>query len=105
VVAGDGGRRKERAGFQGSRREACKLIPAQLAELEAVLDAGLAAWGWQGQCWTLARIGEPVREQFRVDYTLAELDALLYRLEWSVQVPARRAAERDDDAKLAACIL
>jgi hypothetical protein len=33
-----------------------------------------------------------------VDYTLAGLDVLLHRIGWSVQVPARRAAERDEDA-------
>ena len=76
----------------------CKLTPAQLRELEAVLDAGPAAWGWQDQCWTLARIGALVRERFAVDYTLAGMDVLLHRIGWSVQVPARRAAERDEDA-------
>jgi len=45
----------------------------QLRELEVVLDAGPAAWGWQDQCWTLARIGELVRERFGVEYTLAGL--------------------------------
>src|SRR5215475_15466165 len=35
----------------------CKLSPAQLRELQTVLDAGPAAWGWvEDQCWTLARI-------------------------------------------------
>ena len=32
----------------------CKLSPAQIAELETLLDAGPAAWGWADQCWTLA---------------------------------------------------
>jgi putative transposase len=63
-----------------------------------VLDAGPAACGWADQCWTLARISDLVRERFRVDYTLAGMDVLLHRIEWSVQVPARRAAERDEDA-------
>jgi hypothetical protein len=36
-----------------------------------------------------------------VDYTLAGLDLLLHRIGWSVQVPARRAAERDE-ARIAA---
>jgi Winged helix-turn helix len=40
-----------------------------------VLDAGPAAWGWADQCWTLARIGELVRERFGADYTLAGMDA------------------------------
>ena len=55
--------------------------------------------GWdEDQCWTLARIGEVVRRGFKVDYTLAGLDLLLHRAGWSVQVPARQAAERDEAA-------
>jgi transposase len=83
---------------KGAGGARCKLTPAQLRELEAVLDAGPAASGWQDQYWTLARIGELVRKRFRVDYTLAGLDVLLHRIGWSVQVPARRAAERDEAA-------
>ena len=75
----------------------CKLTPAQVRELEAVLEAGPAVWGWdEDQCWTLARIAAVVRRWFKVDYTLAGLDLLLHRIGWSVQVPARRAAERDE---------
>ena len=75
----------------------CKLAPAQLRELETVLEAGPAAWGWdEDQCWTLARIAELVRRRFGVGYTLAGLDLLLHRIGWSVQVPARQAAERDE---------
>jgi transposase len=75
----------------------CRLSPAQLDELQAVLDAGPAAWGWADQCWTLPRIAAVVRERFGVDYTLPGLDLLLHRLGWSVQVPARQAAERDEE--------
>ena len=74
----------------------CKLSTTQLSELPALLDAGPAAWGWADQCWTLARIAAVVHERFGVDYTLAGLDLLLHRLGWSVQVPARQAAERDE---------
>ena len=35
--------------------------------------------------------------RFGVEYTLAGMDVLLHRLGWSVQVPARRAAERDEE--------
>src|SRR5262250_972614 len=76
----------------------CKLTGAQVRELEAVLDAGPAVWGWADQCWTLARIAEVVRRRFGVEYTLAGLDLLLHRIGWSVQVPARQAAERDEAA-------
>jgi transposase len=37
-----------------------------------------------------------VRRRFGVEYTLAGMDLLLHRMGWSVQVPARRAAERDE---------
>ncbi len=32
---------------KGAGGAPCKLSPIQVAELEAVLDAGPAAWGWQ----------------------------------------------------------
>ena len=38
-----------------------------------------------------------VRGRFGVSYTLAGLDLLLHRAGWSVQVPARQAAERDEE--------
>jgi len=83
---------------KGAGGARCKLSQPQLRELEALLDAGPAAWGWEDQCWTLARIAEVVRGRFKVEYTLAGLDLLLHRIGWSVQIPARQAAERDDAA-------
>ncbi len=83
---------KQALASTGAGGARCKLTPAQLRELEAVRIRP-AAWGWQDQCWTLARIGALVRERFAVDYTLAGLDVLLHRISWSVQAPARRAAE------------
>ena len=81
---------------KGAGGAKCKLTPVQLGELEAVLDAGPAAAGYADQCWTLARIADQVWQRFGVEYTLAGMDVLLHRLGWSVQVPARRAAERDE---------
>src|SRR3954467_13144164 len=75
----------------------CRLDPAQLEELQVLLEAGPAGWGWADQCWTLPRIATVVHARFGVEYTLPGLDLLLHRLGWSVQVPARRAAERDEE--------
>src|SRR3954470_12543115 len=75
----------------------CRLSPAQLDELQVLLEAGPTAEGWTDQCWTLSRIAAVVHERFGVDYTLPGLDLLLHRLGWSVQVPARRAAERNEE--------
>ena len=87
---------------KGAGGAKCKLSAAQLRELEAVLavlDAGPAASGWdEDQCWTLARVAGVIAARFKVGYTLAGVDLLLHRIGWSVQVPARRAAERDEDA-------
>jgi putative transposase len=77
----------------------CRLSPARLAELDAMLEAGPAAQGWDAdQCRTLARIAELARERFRARYTLAGTDLLPHRIGCSAQVPARRAAERDEAA-------
>jgi transposase len=87
---------------RGAGGARCRLSPVQLRELESVLEAGPAASGWtEDQCWTLPRIAEVIRSRFKVDYTLAGADLLLHRIGWSVQVPARRAAERDE-ARIAA---
>ena len=84
---------------KGAGGAKCKLTAAQLRELATLLDAGPVAWGWdEDQCWTLARITEVVRRRFGVQYTLAGMDLLLHRIGWSVQVPARRAAERNEAA-------
>ena len=82
---------------RGAGGAKCKLTSAQLRELETVLDAGPAASGWdEDQCWTLARVAEVIRARFGVGYTLPGADLLLHRIGWSVQVPARQAAERDE---------
>ena len=91
----DGGR--PALASKGAGGAHCRLTPAQLDELQVLLDAGPGAWGWPDQCWTLARIAALVRERFGVDYTLPGVDLLLHRLGWSVQVPARRAAERNEE--------
>src|SRR3954464_5835048 len=75
----------------------CRLNPAQRDELQVLLDAGPAAWGWTDQCWTLPRIAAVVQERFGVDYTLPGLDLLLHRLGWSVQGPGCQAAERNEE--------
>jgi transposase len=88
---------REALATKGAGGAKCKLAAAQVAELETVLDAGPAACGHADQCWTLARVADQVWARFGVEYTLAGMDVLLHRLGWSVQVPARRAAERDED--------
>jgi transposase len=64
--------------------------------LEAVLEEGPAAAGYADQCRALARVADQAWQRLGVEYTLAGTAVLLHRIGWSVQVPARRAAERDE---------
>jgi putative transposase len=88
---------REALASKGAGGAQCKLTPAQVAVLEAVLEEGPAACGYADQCWTLARVADQAWQRFGVDYTLAGMAVLLHRIGWTVQVPARRAAERDED--------
>ncbi len=88
---------REALASKGAGGARCKLTPAQVSGLEMALDAGPAACGYADQCWTLARIADQVWRRWGVEYTLAGMDVLLHRIGWSVQVPARRAAERDEE--------
>jgi transposase len=92
---------REALASKGAGGAKCKLTPAKVTELEAVLDEGPAACGYADQCWTLERITDLVWQRFGMQYTLAGVHVLLHRAGWSVQVPARRAAERDE-ARIAA---
>jgi transposase len=97
-------RRRWRAGgdaalaSRGPGGAACRLSGRQLARLRAALDAGPAAYGWQDQRWTLARITALIGRLFHVRYTVRGTSYLLHRIGFSPQVPVRRAAERDEAA-------
>lgn len=76
-----------------------RLDQGAFARLEAELNRGPAAHGWaHDQRWTLERVAEVIRRLFGIDYTRPGVSLLLRRNGWSVQVPGRRAIERDDQA-------
>jgi hypothetical protein len=81
----------------------CKLSSAQLRELEAVLEAGPAVWGWEDQCWTLARIAGVVRRLFGVEYTPGRAGpaAAPDRVERADSRPAGGRAGRSPDCQVA----
>jgi putative transposase len=74
------------------------LSEQQHRELVEVLNAGPAAVGFTGG-WALARVATVVRRRFGVRYRYpSAVASLLHRLGFSVQRPARRAIERDEQA-------
>jgi transposase len=84
---------------KGAGGAVCRLSAAQLARLRAALDAGPVAWGWdEDQRWTLERVSRLIGRLFHVRYTLRGTSYLLHRIGFTPQVPARRAAERDEAA-------
>ncbi len=76
----------------------CRLDDRQLARLEAALRRGPAAHGFDDQCWTGARAAALIERMFAVHSTPRGATLLLHRMGWSVQQPAHRAAERDEQA-------
>lgn len=76
----------------------CKLDAGRQKHLTAMLDEGPLAHGWADARWTLARIAELIERHFAVTYTLRGVSYLLHRIGYTLQVPARRAVERDEHA-------
>ncbi|MGW0804051.1 winged helix-turn-helix domain-containing protein [Nonomuraea sp. NPDC002799] len=76
-----------------------KLSARQWARLDAELRRGPLAWGYaEDQCWTLGRVKTLIGRLFHIGYTIEGVGKLLHRHGWSVQVPARREIERDEEA-------
>lgn len=83
-------------GTSGSR---CRLSPRCLEKLTAYLEEGPAAHGWvEDLVWTAARVATLIGRKFHVTYSVSGATRLMHRLGFSPQVPARRVAERDEQA-------
>ncbi|MFF1473709.1 winged helix-turn-helix domain-containing protein [Streptomyces mirabilis] len=83
-------------GLSGSR---CRLSPHCLEKLAVYLDEGPTAHGWvEDQVWTAARVATLIGRKFHVSYSVSGATRLMHRLGFSPQVPARRVAERDEQA-------
>jgi putative transposase len=74
-----------------------KLSDAQRTELLAMLAQGPAAHGYADAClWTTKLIARLIRDRFGIDHHHDHVGVILHELDWSPQVPARRARERDE---------
>ncbi|MEU9211817.1 winged helix-turn-helix domain-containing protein [Streptomyces sp. NPDC048415] len=75
----------------------CRLGPHLQAILAAWLDEGPAAHGWtDDQVWTASRVRTLIGRKFH--NSVSGVTQLLHRMGYSVQMPARPAAERDEEA-------
>ncbi|MEU2132399.1 winged helix-turn-helix domain-containing protein [Streptomyces sp. NPDC018352] len=83
-------------GPSGSR---CRLSPRCLEKLAVYLEQGPAAHGWvEDQVWTAARVATLIGRKFHVSYSVSGATRLMHRIGFRPQVPARRVAERDEQA-------
>lgn len=75
-----------------------KLTGDELCRLEAMLLAGAQAQGCDTDLWTLKRISQVIRREFKVSYHPSHVWKLLGELGWSCQRPEKRARERNEEA-------
>ena len=83
-----------RAAGQAGRRP--RLSAAELDAVDQALGKGPEAFGFDTELWTLARVAQVIERLTGVRHHPGQVWRILRRLGWSLQRPARRAAERDE---------
>jgi transposase len=83
---------------QGHAGRKPKISDEQWACIEAKLLAGPVVYGFDSGVWTLPRVARVIKDLTGVRYDQSGVWRLLRRLGWSLQRPARQAAERDEAA-------
>jgi transposase len=73
-----------------------RLSQTELDAVAQALSKGPAAFGFDTDLWTLARVAAVIEQLTGVRFHPGHVWRLLRRLDWSPQRPARRAAERDE---------
>ncbi|HET6247728.1 MAG TPA: IS630 family transposase [Tepidisphaeraceae bacterium] len=72
-------------------REQLRLIPEFLWH-------GAEAYGFHGSVWTCGRVAKVIQEEFGVVYDRGHVSRLLKQLDWTPQMPIRRATQRNEGA-------
>jgi transposase len=74
-----------------------ELEPEQIRLIPDFLAHGAEAYGFVGEVWTCARVGQVIEEEFGVAYHKSHVSRLLKKLHWTPQMPIARAAQRDEE--------
>jgi transposase len=74
------------------------LNAAELKRVERRLLKGAEANGFPTELWTLERVTVVIATETGVEYHPGHVWRLLRQMGWSLQKPARRALERDEEA-------
>jgi len=74
------------------------LNQRQKERLVRLLLQGPLEAGYSTNLWTLRRIGEVIRREFGISYTIPNVWKLMRAMGWSCQIPDKRARERNEQA-------
>ena len=90
---------KGRAGLKKAGRAGRKprLSAEDLGKIEQGLKRGPETLGYETSLWTTSRVADLIAQEFEVSYHAGHVWKILRQLNWSVQRPAGRALERDDN--------
>ena len=75
-----------------------RLSEKERARLPELLAQGAQAHGFRGDVWTCKRVARLIRKEFGVSYHPAHVSRLVRALGLSLQKPARRSDQRDEEA-------
>ena len=75
-----------------------RLSEQQRARLPELLERGAEAHGFRGEVWTCERVAKVIRREFGVSYHPAHVSRLVRASGLSLQKPAHRADQRDEEA-------
>src|SRR5512143_329384 len=70
----------------------------QLRQVEAALRDGARAHGFNTDLWTLPRVAQVIERVTGVNYHAGHVWRVMRTMGWTLQRPARRARERNDEA-------
>ena len=75
-----------------------KLSDEQRGQLPGMLGRGPLAYGFYGEVWTRRRVAQVIEQEFGVSYDPSQVGRVLKGCGFSLQKPALRATQRDEDA-------
>jgi transposase len=84
------------AGRAGRRPQ---LDKAQLKQVDKALRQGAQAHGFATALWTLPRVAAVIERTTGVHYHPSHVWKILATMEWSLQRPAKRARERNEEGR------
>lgn len=77
----------------------CRLSDEQKDELRVCLSQGPGHFGYEGDVWTLPRVGELILRKFGIKYCPSSVSGILKKIGWTSQKPVVRATQRDEEAR------